>query len=69
MGKSEFIVLDSCALINKSNWTNCKYVCKLYDDALVSKCTTNQNSLKIQENQKVIHKPNYTLKDKLLDRY
>ena len=43
MGKSEFIVLDSCALINKSNWTNCKYVCKLFDGALVSECPTNQN--------------------------
>ena len=41
MGKSEFVVPDSCALINKSNWTNCKYVCKLYDGASVSE--SNQN--------------------------
>ena len=31
MGKSEFIVPDSFALINKLNGTNSKYVCKLYD--------------------------------------
>ena len=36
MGKSEFIVPVSFVLINKSNGTNCKYVCKLYVGALVS---------------------------------
>ena len=45
-------------LINKSNGTNCKYVCKLYVGALVSEHQTNQSSLKIQENQKEIHEPN-----------
>ena len=34
MSKSEFIVPDSCALINKSNGTNCKYVFKSYVGAL-----------------------------------
>ena len=51
MGKSEIVVPDSYALINKSNWTNCKYVCKLNGGALVSEHLTNQSSLKIQENQ------------------
>ena len=57
-GESEFIVPDSFALINKSNGTNCKHVCKLYDDALVSEHQTNQSSLNIQENQNEIHEPN-----------
>ena len=60
MGKSEFIVPNSFLLINKSNWTNCKYVWKLYGDALVSEHQTNQSSLKIQENQNEIHEPNST---------
>ena len=46
MGKSEFIVPDSFALINKSNGTNCKKVCKLYGGALVSEHQTNQELLK-----------------------
>ena len=58
MSKSEFIVPDSCALINKSNGTNCKYVCKLYGGALVSGHQTNQSFIKIQENQNEIHEPN-----------
>ena len=41
MGKSEFIVPDSFALINKSNETNCKYVSKFYDGVLVSEHQTN----------------------------
>ena len=57
---SEFIVPDLYVLINKSNGTNCKYVCKLYVGALVSEHQTNQSSLKIQENQKEIHEPNST---------
>ena len=60
MGKSEFIVPDSFVLINKSNGTNCKYVCKLYGGALVSGHQTNQSSFKIQENQKEIHEPSPT---------
>ena len=40
-GKSEFIVRDSCALINKSNGTNCKQVCKLYGGASVSELLKN----------------------------
>ena len=60
MGKSEFIVPDSFVLINKSNGTNCKYVCKLYGDAFVSEHQTNQSSLEIQENQNEIHEPNST---------
>ena len=60
MGKSEFIVPDSFVLIDKSNRTNCKYVCKLYGGALVSDHQTNQSSLKIQENQNEIHEPNST---------
>ena len=32
-------------LINKSNGTNCKYVCKLYVGALVSEHQTNHSSL------------------------
>ena len=60
MGKSEFIVPDSFALINKSNGTNSKYVCKLYGGALVLEHQTNQSSLKIQENQNEIHVPNST---------
>ena len=58
MGKSEFIVPDSFALINKLNGTNSKYVCKLYGGALVSEHQTNQSSLKIQENQNEIHETN-----------
>ena len=60
MGKSEFIVPDSFLLINKSNGTNCKYVSKFYDGALVSEHQTNQSSSKIQENQNEIHEPNST---------
>ena len=60
MGKSEFIVPDSFALINKSNGTNCKKVCKLYGGALVIEHLTNQSSLKIQENQNEIHEPNFS---------
>ena len=62
MGKSEFIVPDSFVLINKSNGTNWKYVCKLYDGAFVSDHQTNQSSLKIQENQNESHKSNSIIK-------
>ena len=66
MGKSEFIVPDSFALINKLNGTNSKYVCKLYGGALVSVHQTNQSSSKIQENQNEIHKPNSSFQSSFL---
>ena len=34
-------------------------MCKLYVGALVSEHRTNQNSLKIQENQNEIHEPSF----------
>ena len=57
----EFILPNLCASMRASNGTNCTYVCKLYVDALVSKCPTNQSSLKIKKNQKEIHEPNSTI--------
>ena len=57
MSKSEFIVPDSCALINKSNGTNCKYVFKLYVGALVSEYQTNQSSLKSMRTKTIFTSP------------
>ena len=34
-GKSEFIVTNYFALLNKTNGTKCKQVCKLYDGKFV----------------------------------
>ena len=59
MGKSEFIVPDSFLLINKSNGTNCKQVCKLYGGGV--RASNQSELLKKPENQNEIHEANSNL--------